>query len=535
MMSYVGDWLSRKFRWLSCNSNRVSRPSGLRFAPPFLESLESRNLLSTASEVWNFVSAPGFHPTKLDVVTLKPAASIDPLFIAPYSLSPKPSVPLAQTGPLITDASGNPIWFLPVSSSNNPQVVDFQTQTLSGKPVLIWWEGTISGTIPSNLPPGLTLAGQFFVYNQHYQQIMTVRAPKGTGIDLHELLLTSKGNAYFVATKIVNANLTAYGGLANGSYADPIIEEENLLTHKIIFSWDMAAHVPLSDSYVLPPKTPSTAWDPYHINSIDLSPGASQLLISARHTWGIYDISHTTGQILWELGGKHNQFRMPSALVTGPDDSAFQYQHDARYVPGGISLFDDGGVGAPPDGGPYGPARGLILNLNTQNRTATLARSYSHAPTIFATSQGNMQVLANGDALVGWGADLAAGQLSSEITEYSGSGSVLADYVVGGHEITYRAYTLPWVGLPLSKPSAAAVDASGHTTVYASWNGSTQTVAWKLLAGPNRSSLKPVSITPRSGFETAIATTATGPFYEVKALGARGNVLSTSAVIRAQG
>ena len=77
-------------------------------------------------------------------------------------------------------------------------------------------------------------------------------------------------------------------------------------------------------------------------------------------------------------------------------------------------------------------------------------------------------------------------------------------------------------------------NANGQTTVYASWNGSTETVAWELLAGPTRTSLSPVSITPRTGFETAIATTAAGPFYEVKALDAGGKVLKTSAVIRAQ-
>ena len=226
---------------------------------------------------------------------------------------------------------------------------------------------------------------------------------------------------------------------------------------------------------------------------------------------------------------------MPSGLITGPYGSAFQYQHDARFVPGGISLFDDGGLGAPPNGGPYGPSRGLILNLDLQNHTASLASPpLYHNPALYANSQGNLQVLGNGDVLVGWGSDSqAGGQLSSYYTEYSSSGSVLADYVLAGQDVSYRAYTLPWVGLPLTKPGAAVSDANGQATVYASWNGSTQTVAWELLAGRTRTSLSRVSTTSRTGFETAIATTAAGPFYEVKALDAGGEVLKTSAVIRA--
>jgi len=137
--------------------------------------------------------------------------------------------------------------------------------------------------------------------------------------------------------------------------------------------------------------------------------------------------------------------------------------------------------------------------------------------------------------LIGWGLDLPAnGPPDSYYTEYSSSGSVLADYVLAGEDISYRVFSQPWVGLPLTKPAAAVITANGQATVYASWNGSTETVAWELLAGPTRASLSPVSTTSRTGFETAIATAAPGPFYEVKALGAGGKALNTSAVIRAQ-
>jgi Arylsulfotransferase (ASST) len=472
---------------------------------------------------------------KVNVLTLQPGADLNPIFVAPYAQSSTPGELVGQTGPLIMDASGNPIWFSPVSGNNVPQVVDFHTQTLFGKPVLIWWQGTIAGTVPSNLPPGTPLSGDFVIANQHYQKIMTIRAPGGAGLDLHELLVTTQGDAYFISTKNVKANLTPYGGSADGEYVDPVVEEENLRTHKVIFTWNMAKHVPLSDSVIPAPTAPGQLWDVYHLNSIDVSPDGSQLLISARNTWAIYDISHKTGQVLWQIGGKQNQFSLPSDLITGPNGSAFQFQHDARFVPGGISLFDDAGFAAGPDGGPFGQSRGLILNLDVQNHTASLARPpFYHDPALFANSQGNLQVLGNGDVLVGWGSDgPPGGVLNSDITEYSSTGSVLADYELAGQDVTYRAYSLPWVGLPLTKPEAAATDTNGQATVYASWNGSTETVAWELLAGRSRASLSPVSTTARTGFETAIATTALGPFYEVKALDAGGHVLKTSAVIRA--
>ena len=122
-------------------------------APPCLEALESRNLLSNASGVWSFASAPRLHPMKVNVLTLNPGADLNPIFVAAYAQSANPGVLVGQNGPLIMDASGNPIWFHPTSSNNSMQVFDFHTQTLYGKPVLIWWQGTIAGTRTEQLTP----------------------------------------------------------------------------------------------------------------------------------------------------------------------------------------------------------------------------------------------------------------------------------------------------------------------------------------------------------------------------------------------
>ncbi len=535
MGACAGNWVIRTFRFFCAHSKRGSRartrrPGG---APARLEALEGRELLSG---VWNFASAPGQQPMQANVLTLRPGASLNPIFVSPYDQSSNPGLLVGQTGPLIMDASGNPIWFHPLSNHNKYQAIDFQAQTLYGKPVLTWWQGTISGIQPSNLPPGSALpGGHFVVYNQHYRQIASVQAPKGFAVDEHELLLTPAGDAYIIATKPVRANLTPYGGLSSGVFQDPFVLEISLRTGRVIYSWNMAAHVPLSDTYSPVPTAPNHPWDVYHANSIALSPDGSQLLVSARNTWGIYDISRASGQILWQVGGKESQFTMPSSLVTGPDGSAFQYQHDARYTPGGISLFDDGGQGAPPNGGPYGPGRALFLNLNFQNHTASLASPPDyHNPALYPNSQGNTQLLPNGNAFVGWGSDTGSGGvLSSYFTEYSPGGKVLADYSLAGQDISYRAFSYPWVGIPHLKPSVAAGVANGQTTVYASWNGSTETTAWELLAGPTRNSLKPVLTAPRTGFETAITTANPGPFYKVLAIGAGDVILRSSGIVRA--
>jgi hypothetical protein len=382
---------------------------------------------------------------------------------------------------------------------------------------------------------------KYVVYNDHYQKIMTVKARNGFTADLHEFLITPQGDALFIATKVVKANLTPYGGVKNGALVDPEVQEINLRTGKLVFTWNMDKHVPFSDSIVPAPTSANQVWDTYHLNSIDEGPNG-ELLLSARDTWAVYEISNPAapggGQVLWQLGGKSQthwpQFSI-SNDITGPYKSAFQWQHDAQIqpvtgtpLPPGqteISLFDDACCDSPfPD--PFTPAQGLILNLDFNNMMASVQKSHPHNPSLFPNSQGDVEALPNGDEFIGWGAE-------PYYSEYTQSGTVLYDVLMPGDDISYRAFRNTWVGLPLTKPAATVTQVAGQRTVYASWNGSTQTAAWELLAGRTPASLSPVSITPRTGFQAAIATTAAGPFYQVRALDADGAVLKASAVISA--
>ena len=319
---------------------------------------------------------------------------------------------------------------------------------------------------------------------------------------MHEFLITPQGDALFTATKVVKANLTPYGGVADGSFVDFEVQEINLRTGKLIFAWNMDKHVPLSASIVPAPTSASQVWDAYHLNSIDEGQNGA-LLLSARNAWAVFEISNPAlnggGKVLWQLGGKPQtlwpQFNVTND-ITGPYDSAFQWQHDAEFQamdgnpPIGdvqISLFDDACCESPYPA-PFSPGNGEILNLDFNNMTASVQESYPHDPSLFPNSQGDLEALANGDEFVGWGAE-------HDYSEYSATGGVLYDVVMPGGDISYRTYRDPWVGLPLTRPSAAVRLVGGSPVVYASWNGSTETVAWRLVAGPNPFALSTVSTT----------------------------------------
>jgi len=144
------------------------------------------------------------------------------------------------------------------------------------------------------------------------------------------------------------ANLTSAGGPPDGVVGNSIIQEIDIATNKVVWEWSALAHIPLRDSYAT--YHPGTAYDAYHLNSIQQIPGGN-LLVSFRHLWAVLSINKKTGKINWELGGKHSSFSI------GPG-AHFYWQHDARLRPHGmVSLFDNGSD--PPE---EKASRGLLLS-----------------------------------------------------------------------------------------------------------------------------------------------------------------------------
>jgi Arylsulfotransferase (ASST) len=256
------------------------------------------------------------------------------------------------------------------------------------------------------------------------------------------------------------------------------------------------------------------------MNSLDPQSNGT-VVISSRHTHAVFDIDESTGAIDWELGGTHSSFTM------GPGAS-FALQHDAKLQsPTTISIFDDedaGPTGASvPATSPDAPARAILLRLNFTTHTATLVRALTHNG-LLVRAQGNQQILANGNVVVGWG----SGGVTSV---FSPSGTLIFDATFGTTINSYRAYLLPWTGTPTTTPSIAATSAGGQTHVYASWNGSTQTTRWKVLGGSASSSLSVLATVSRSGFQTAITLSTSPRYVQGVALNAAGRTIGTSAVI----
>ena len=461
----------------------------------------------TTRGAYSFVTAPSLHPPKLHRGTATVTAQLAPGYIFTtnfYNLNYPPLV--GQSGPLILDGDLQPVWFQPVPEKLVAS--NLSLQTYEGKPALAWWQGLVTST-------GATESGEDVVVNQHYQPLARLKATNGWVLTLHALVISGE-DIWVTANKNIAKNLSSYGGAYNGALIDSAVQEYNLKTGKLLRSWDALDHIPLGDSYSTVP-TNGFPWDAYHVNAIDLV-GNGTLLVSMRNTWAAYLLDANTGAIEWTLGGRHSSYKF------GPGAS-FQWQHDVALAPGStVTMFDDhccqltgGGTSVPPTG----PSRGLVLELNQSTHVATLEAQYGNREGFKSEYMGDTEPLANGNTFVGWGS-------APYFTEYSAAGKLLLEAEFPGSDLSYRTMVEPWVGLPLTPPVGAVRTTAAKTTVYASWNGATQVVSWRVLAGSSASHMAAVGTAAKAGFETAIPLTGEYKSFKLQALSASGRVIGTS-------
>lgn len=476
--------------------------------------------------VWHFVSAPHLQPMKVTVNVRKPGTAPGYLFVAPYTMYGENMV--GQTGALIMDEAGNPVWFK--TDSVETQNRNFRVQIYHGHPVLTTWHGTISGTESANpiLPTGDPLPGAVFqIFNQHYQVIQTVEAQNGYTADVHEFVITKRNTALFTAVKQVPTDLSVYGGPVDGYIDNFAIQEVNLATGELIYEWDVLAHIDPADSMV-PVESAAEIngiWDCFHVNSVEEASNQT-LLISMRNMSAIYHIDKATGNIIWQLGGKQSDFKFDQG-------AEFSWQHHARFRSDNrISLFDNACC-ATPNTTPRDASHGLILQLDLEDMTAKVDRTYYHDPLLHASHQGNMQKLPNSNQLIGWGQEPYVSEFKHVgNTKENPALHMIYDMQFPGDNFSYRAFKNEWVGLPLEPPDIAVnVHDKNTAIIYMSWNGATETASWMVLAGWSPYAMAAIAYTVRNGFETAVKLDGVCPYFQILALDAGDSVIGRSRIV----
>ncbi|RAH77861.1 hypothetical protein BO86DRAFT_439752 [Aspergillus japonicus CBS 114.51] len=356
-----------------------------------------------------------------------------------------------------------------------------KAQKYRGETYLTYWMGN------NELDPPVGAGYMHFNSNSAMQldnsyrerhQIQPVGYPAA---DKHEFHVTQDGTAIVIVYSPVLGDLSPVGG-TSGWVLDGIFQEIDIETGALLFEWHALQHFPLNTTFHdldscghrRCGSDPSTAFDFFHINSMDKTP-TGDYLISSRHTHSVISIDASSGAVQW---------------------------HDARWrVPDMITLFNNS---AKAENDRMPEARGIALKADVPAHQVWLQAFYRHPSHRKSGSRGNVDILPSGNVLVGWGH-------SAAYTEYTADGTTIlcsmhfSAFILFSVGLTnsYRIFKDSGVGQPLTDPPAVVVGRQ----VFVSWNGAMEVAKWRLevLDGSDQLTFHPVVTVPRQSFETAIA------------------------------
>ena len=298
------------------------------------------------------------------------------------------------------------------------------------------------GTAESNfrvLPNGELMTsenGRHLILDTSLSVIDTFKCGNGYTADSHDFLLLPNGHALLFATdpQPMDMSKIVDGGRPDATVVGAVVQELDA-SKNVVFQWRTFDYIDVTASYYdLTQKN-----IPYgHANSLDVDKDGN-ILFSLRYLSAVVKINRKTGNIIWILGGKLNQFK----FIGEHQENAplyFSNQHNVNILSdGNILMFDNGDDHSPQ----Y--SRAVEYKLDEKNLTATMVWEYDHGRTIYTSSGGSAQRLPNGNTVVGWSRP-PGGIYHPTYTEIKDTSIVLElSFQDQDAQFSYRAFKFPWV------------------------------------------------------------------------------------------
>ena len=218
---------------------------------------------------------------------------------------------------------------------------------------------------------------------------------------LHDFIAERDGSYWLLCDETRDMDLTGEGGVAHASVTGTVVQHLSG-SGELLFDWSPFDHFAITDGNPDDRRGALVNWT--HGNAFDFDTDGN-LIVSFRNLSEVTKIDVRTGNVLWRLGGRRNEF----TFVDGPTP-LFAGQHSARAsAPGALMLLDN--VGDPTE------SRAEWYTIDESTRTARLVRSYG-TPGIITLIGGSMQSLPGGRTLVSFGT-------AGRVEEYDSEGRVV--------------------------------------------------------------------------------------------------------------
>lgn len=251
--------------------------------------------------------------------------------------------------------------------------------------------------------------------------------------DHHDVILLESGGLVLLSYNSTVRDMTAYGLSSQEIVGDSVIQELDA-DGSVVLEWNSWDHIDLADCQATGFRRFPT--DYAHVNSVKLTPDGD-LIASFRGCSQVIKIDRPTGEVIWYLGGTNSDYE-----IIGDPFGEFCGQHTVSQIGADrVLLFDNGSLCLGDREGLFGQfSRAVEYRLDDAAGQANFVRDYSRNSSYqeFTRSQGSVQLLSNGNWLIGWGngpeiAVTEVGPLGESLFELSLS-------VDGAVAVSYRAF-----------------------------------------------------------------------------------------------
>lgn len=217
----------------------------------------------------------------------------------------------------------------------------------------------------------------------------TLGCLKGLQARLHDFIAEANGAYWVMCDEVRTMDLSSTGGPRDAKVMGTGIEHVSS-DGSMMFEWSPFEHFSIDFQAIDSVDRAGATINWTHGNAFDLD-SAGNLLISFRSLSEVTKIDTRTGNVIWRLGGKANQF-----AFTGAGVIRFARQHGLRVAGANrVSLLDN-------LGDPAG-SRGERYEIDEAQHTVRLLGTYGSGNGVIAQIGGTTQNLPGGRTLVSFG------------------------------------------------------------------------------------------------------------------------------------
>lgn len=273
------------------------------------------------------------------------------------------------------------------------------------------------------------------IMDENYNEINTIKMSEyneieeGSSLENHDFIYLDDNHYILSSYQVVTPN-NIPEELSKGNETQVVAQVlQEVKDNEVIWQWvstDYEELYYMSEEYNTFSEESDTPLDYVHFNSITIDPNDNNFICSFRNTDSVVKLDRESGEILWILGGKYDEFGLTK-------EQLFSRQHHVRITEEGYLTIYDNGV-------ENEDSRAIKIKIDEKNKTITDFKEYDVDK--FYKYTGSVQEIdsENEVFLIGVGTQVGVDQDLVAMEKNYSTGEVYFKFSFNSGENLYRCY-----------------------------------------------------------------------------------------------